>query len=116
MPTTLQDTTEVWPVALVLLCCTAVLLQFGRCSPLYEDFFCGQMQQQEADSKQGSSRQKAAKGKKKGAKSPEAAGADMLLIHAGPVQATPGRMPLQSLLLERTVLSEQEVSLHLLLH
>jgi hypothetical protein len=114
MPTTLQDTTEVWPIALVLLCCAAVLLQFGRSSPLYQDFFCGQ--QQDADSKQGSSRHKAAKGKKKGANSPEAAGTDMLLIHAGPVKATPGRMPLQSLLLERTVLSEQEVSLHWLLH
>jgi hypothetical protein len=49
--------------------------------------------------KQGKSKQK------KGAK----VQSDLLLIHAGPLKATPDALPLQQLLLERTVLNEQEV-------
>lgn len=33
----------------------------------------------------------------------------MLLLHAGPLKATPKAKPLRALLLERTVLNEQEV-------
>jgi hypothetical protein len=78
--------------------------QLSRLSPLHEDFFCGEAGEQL--SKQQAAKQK--KKKKKGGKEQEAS-TEMLLIHAGPLKATPGAKPLQTLLSERTVLNDQEV-------
>jgi hypothetical protein len=94
-------------VCAVLDCC---LLQVGRQSPLYEDFFCSPEAQQQLDEHKRITDKQAAKQKqqrkqKKGAKEHS----DLLLIHAGPLKATPSGQPLQQLLLERTVLNEQEV-------
>lgn len=91
-----------------MLCCC--LRQVGRQSPLYDDFFCSQEAQQHLDEhtrlrdKQ-AAKQKRQRKQKKGAKKQS----DLLLIHAGPLKATPDAQPLQQLLLERTLLNEQEV-------
>lgn len=77
--------------------------QLSRLSPLHEDFFCGEAGEQL--SKQQAAKQKTIKKGRKG----QGASGDTLLIHAGPLKATPSAKPLQALLLERTVLDEREV-------
>lgn len=86
----------------VLPCC---LWQVGRQSPLYDDFFCSpDVQQRLGDHARSIDKQGAAKQRKQ-----KKGQSDLLLIHAGPLKATPGALPLQQQLLERTVLNEQEV-------
>jgi hypothetical protein len=90
----------------------SVWYQFGRSSPLFDDFFCGGWAETAADSNISSKHktapkhnQKQKKGKQKGKED----SSDMLLLHAGPLKATPMATPLKALLEDRTVLNEQEV-------
>jgi hypothetical protein len=93
-----------------VLCCAVLccLRQVGRQSPLYDDFFCSPDAQQHlgdhtrSTDKQGAAKQKHHRKQKK-------VQSDLLLIYVGPLKPTPGALSLQQLLLERTVLNEQEV-------